>query len=65
MLTELECKRIQGFPDDFKIPVCRTSMYHQFGNSVAVPIISAIARRLTDTLRVARMNSNKEETVQT
>lgn len=65
MLTELECKRIQGFPDDFKIPVCRTSMYHQFGNSVAVPVISAIARRLTDALRVARMNSNKEETVRT
>lgn len=50
LLTELECKRIQGFPDDFKIPVCRTSMYHQFGNSVAVPVIEAIAKEMTHAL---------------
>jgi len=32
-----------GFPEDFKIPVSRTQMYRQMGNSVAVPVISAIA----------------------
>lgn len=57
LLTETECKRIQGFPDNFKVPVCRTSMYHQFGNSVAVPVVEAIAVRLTAALRVARGNS--------
>lgn len=51
LLTELECKRLQGFPDEFKIPVCRTSMYHQFGNSVAVPVIKEIAREMTNQLR--------------
>lgn len=50
LLTELECKRLQGFPDEFKIPVCRTSMYHQFGNSVAVPVIEAIAKAMTKSL---------------
>lgn len=43
LLSELECKRLQGFPDDFKIPVSRTQMYRQMGNSVAVPMIKAIA----------------------
>lgn len=61
MFTELECKRIQGFPDDFKVPVCRTSMYHQFGNSVSVPVITAIAKRLTEALRICRASLKKVE----
>lgn len=32
-----------GFPDDFIIPVSRTQMYRQFGNSVAIPMIKAVA----------------------
>lgn len=43
LLSELECKRLMGFPDDFKVPVSRTQMYRQFGNSVAVPVIKAVA----------------------
>lgn len=43
LFSELECKRLMGFPDDFKVPVSRTQMYRQFGNSVAVPVIKAIA----------------------
>lgn len=50
LLTESECKAIQGFPKDFVVPVCRTSMYHQFGNSVAVPVIAAIAKQLVAAL---------------
>ena len=50
LLTERECKHIMGFPLDFKIPVCRTSMYHQFGNSVAVPVICALAKKIVGTL---------------
>lgn len=55
LLTEGECKAIQGFPADFKVPVSRTSMYHQFGNSVAVPVISAIAKQLVKTLEAAAL----------
>lgn len=43
LYSELECKRLMGFPDDFKVPVSRTQMYRQFGNSVAVPMIKAVA----------------------
>ncbi len=43
LFSELECKRLMGFPDDFKIPVSRTQMYRQMGNSVAVPMMRAVA----------------------
>jgi DNA (cytosine-5)-methyltransferase 1 len=43
MLSELELKRLMGFPDDFIIPVSKTQMYRQFGNSVAVPMIKEVA----------------------
>jgi len=46
LFTENECKSLMGFPKEFKIPVSRTQMYRQFGNSVAVPVISAIAKEL-------------------
>jgi len=46
LFTENECKALMGFPENFKIPVSRTQMYRQFGNSVAVPVIAAIAIQL-------------------
>lgn len=50
LLTESECKAIMGFPQNFKIPVSRTQMYHQFGNSVAVPVVTAIAKCMKEYL---------------
>jgi len=46
MLTPRECARLQGFPDTFLIPVAKTAAYKQFGNSVAVPVIEAIAKKI-------------------
>jgi len=46
LLSELECKRLMGFPDDFVVPVSRTQMYRQFGNSVAVPMMEAVANEM-------------------
>lgn len=46
-LTPRECARMQGFPETFKP---HTSVFHarkQFGNSVAVPVVAAIASELT------------------
>lgn len=51
LLSELECKRLQGFPDDFIIPVSRTQMYRQFGNSVSIPVIKEIADSMKKELR--------------
>jgi DNA (cytosine-5)-methyltransferase 1 len=54
LLSANECKAIMGFPKDFKIPVSRTQMYRQMGNSVAVPVIEKIAKQITITLNVSR-----------
>ena len=43
-LTPRECARLQGFPDDFKIPVSDTQAYKQFGNSVVVPLMENVAK---------------------
>lgn len=43
-LTPRECARLMGFPDSFKIVVSDTQAYKQFGNSVVVPVISAVAK---------------------
>jgi DNA (cytosine-5)-methyltransferase 1 len=45
-LTPRECARLMGFPDKFEIPVSDTQAYRQFGNSVVVPVIEAIAEKL-------------------
>lgn len=42
-LTPRECARLMGFPDSFQITVSDTQAYKQFGNSVVVPMVSAIA----------------------
>jgi DNA (cytosine-5)-methyltransferase 1 len=33
-----------GFKDSFSIPVSDTQAYRQFGNSVAIPVFSEVAR---------------------
>ena len=45
-LTPREAGRLQGFPEDFKITVSDTQAYKQFGNSVAVPVIEALAKEV-------------------
>jgi DNA (cytosine-5)-methyltransferase 1 len=50
LLTENECKAIMGFPKSFKVPVSRTQMYRQFGNSVAVPVIERLAKNMQKAL---------------
>ncbi|MFB6349987.1 DNA cytosine methyltransferase [Moraxella sp. ZJ142] len=42
-LTPREAARLQGFPDDFVIPVSDVQAYKQFGNSIAVPVVVALA----------------------
>ena len=43
-LTPRECARLMGFDDTFKIVVSDTQAYKQFGNSVVVPVIKAVAQ---------------------
>lgn len=55
--TEREMLRIQGFPDDFKIVVPYSQIKHQTGNSVAVPVIKAVANQMINALK--QFESNK------
>jgi DNA (cytosine-5)-methyltransferase 1 len=46
-LTPLECVRLQGFPETYKLPdMSNSALYKQAGNSVSVPVIEAIARQI-------------------
>jgi len=58
-LTPRECARLQGFPEDFKITVSDTQAYKQFGNSVVVPLMSAVAKRVID--KVDEMDGQNDD----
>lgn len=55
-LTPRECARLMGFPDTFKIPVSDTRAYKQFGNSVVVPVMKAVATALQPLVIAAVQN---------
>lgn len=50
-MTPREWARLQGFPDNFIIPVADASAYKQFGNSVAVPAIQATAEKIINLIK--------------
>lgn len=41
-----ECRKLQGFPDNFKLDVSDVQAKKELGNSVAVPVIEAIAKNM-------------------
>ncbi len=45
-LSRIEGLRLQGFPDDFKVPDSRTATFKALGNAVHVGIVEEIASRL-------------------
>ena len=50
-LTPRECAAFQGFPKEFILPkVSDSALYHQFGNSVTVPLIEKIAYSMVEVL---------------
>lgn len=49
--TEREMLRFQGFPEDYKVVACYSQVKHQCGNSVAVPVIKAVAREMISALK--------------
>ena len=49
-LTPRECARLQGFPEKFIIPVSNNQAYQQFGNSVVVPLMQAVAEQVVKVL---------------
>ncbi len=54
MLTPKECSRLQGFPDEFIVnAVSKGQMYKQFGNSVCVTVIRALAKEMLEAINFA------------
>ena len=49
-MTPREWARLQGFPDSYKLVLADTHLYKQFGNSVSVPVIAAIAGEIKKKL---------------
>lgn len=59
-LTQRECARLQGFPENFIIDaVSKNEMYKQFGNSVCMKVIDVIAENLVSA--ITKLEKNKKE----
>lgn len=52
-----ELLRLQGFPDTYKIVVSTQEIRRQTGNSVAVPMIREVARRIDALLKEGETNA--------
>lgn len=58
MLTEIECERLQGFPDDYTKfgdyngrieAITKTHRYELLGNAVSVPVVKEVGQRILST----------------
>lgn len=55
-LVPRECARLQGFPDEFVIPVSDNQAYKQFGNSVVSPLMQAVGENLVAEIVKQKVN---------
>lgn len=59
-LAPEECRRVQGFPSEFIIPVSDAQAWKQFGNSVAVPVLKNIVKTLVEVEELKEMTKELE-----
>jgi DNA (cytosine-5)-methyltransferase 1 len=64
-LSPRELLKLQGFPDHFKIVVSYSEIRKQTGNSVSVPVIDAIAKKMIEALSSHKKNQFKKVKVKT
>jgi len=64
-LTPRECARLQGFPDEFKIPVSDSQAYKQFGNAVTVNVSYQVALKINEALGLSPKKQNEVHEVAT
>ena len=60
-LTPRECARLMGFPDTFRIPVSDTQGYRQFGNSIVIPVVEAVAKAMYPHLMAIKQESESDQ----
>lgn len=53
-LTPNECRKLQGFPSDWKYVVSDTQLYRQFGNAVSVDVSYHLAESINKFLKEAK-----------
>ena len=58
-MTPREWARLQGFPEEFKFVLSDVHLYKQFGNSVSIPVIEAIAKKIV--ARLEAVDAGKQE----
>jgi len=56
-LSPRECARMQGFPEDFEIPVTTNLALKQFGDSVSIPVLEKI---MTEMIKAAKGSLSNE-----
>lgn len=52
MLTPNECRKLQGFPNDWKHVVSNLQLYRQFGNAVTVNVAYNVAMQIVKSLHI-------------
>ncbi|MFW2491717.1 DNA cytosine methyltransferase [Clostridium chromiireducens] len=52
MLTPNECRKLQGFPSDWKYVVSNLQLYRQFGNAVTVNVAYNVAMEIVKSLHI-------------
>jgi DNA (cytosine-5)-methyltransferase 1 len=56
-MTPRDWARLQGFPDSFQIVVSDVQAYKQFGNSVAIPVVKAVAKEVIKALDLSKKSN--------
>ena len=65
-LTPRECARLMGYPDNYILEkVSDVQAYRQCGNSVVVPLITAVSKQLIDAIEDYERNSELSHTERT
>lgn len=62
-LTPREAARLQGFPENFKISTSNTQAYKQFGNSVSVPVIRAVAESILKAMKNQKISDTSKRKI--
>jgi DNA (cytosine-5)-methyltransferase 1 len=60
-LTSREMLRLQGFPETFKIAVSYQAMRKLTGNSVAVPVIEAVAGKMVEAIQQRQLKKTVKQ----
>lgn len=56
-----ELLRLQGFPEKYRIVVSHQDIRRQTGNSVAVPMIRMVARKIDEIIKMKEYETSKTE----